>query len=172
MNDYMKTVDKSNFKCFQMADQSVFYGDTVHLHPETQQLYYSIEKDETVEESVKAKLRMVRHGWGIQLFGTSEQGVLVCYAGQFQRDKKHGQGKFTFPDGAVYEGNFIEDKFQDHGVYKFSDGRVFKGNWKAGKIEGGGELTYPVQDPNGELAVLKGAFKNNLFAQATVNPSR
>lgn len=132
MNDYMKTVDKSHFRCFQMADQSVYYGDLVHVHPETQQVYYNLEKDESVEEGVRAKLKMVRHGWGIQLFGTSEQGVLVSYAGQFQRDKKHGQGKFTFPDGATYEGKFAEDKFSEYGEYKFSDGRVYKGTWKEG----------------------------------------
>lgn len=97
---------------------------------------------------------------------------MVQYAGQFERDLKHGQGKFTYPDGSTYEGNFRNDKFDGYGTYLFAaDNREYKGYWSNGKMEGGGELKYLNLDENTKLS---GLFKNNLFNfenRAHLNPA-
>eukprot|EP00347_Sterkiella_histriomuscorum_P002207 403369055 len=152
-----------------MLDLSVFYGELVHIHQESQQIYYNLDE---IEESQKGKLRQVRHGYGIQLFGRSQQDVLVQYSGQFDRDMKHGQGKFIYPDGSTYEGNFRNDKFDGYGIYKFIDGREYKGYWSNGKMEGGGELKYSQIEDNQNLT---GLFKNNLYNHeniAHLNPNQ
>lgn len=59
---------------------------------------------------------MARHGYGIQLFGRAEGSDLLCkYAGQWDRDKKHGNGECTYPDGSEYKGNYRFDKFDGYG---------------------------------------------------------
>ena len=90
---------------------------------------------------------MVRHGYGIQLFGRNENDTLCHYVGQWERDKKHGQGKFVHPDGSSYEGQYFEDKFQGEGTFIRSQSASFplypdwyKGAWRDGKMEGQGEF--------------------------------
>lgn len=51
MIDHMKTVDKSQFKCFQMPDQSVFYGDLVYLNTETNNIYFSLDEIESINNN-------------------------------------------------------------------------------------------------------------------------
>ncbi len=38
------------------------------------------------------------------------------YEGDYVKDKKHGKGKLTWPDGSSYEGDFVEDAFEGDGV--------------------------------------------------------
>jgi hypothetical protein len=39
-----------------------------------------------------------------------------------REDKRHGHGKFSWPDGALYEGEFRNGVREGHGLYLFSDG--------------------------------------------------
>ena len=38
----------------------------------------------------------------------------MCYKGNYQFGRKHGMGKFSYPNGSVYHGQFMFDK--RHGV--------------------------------------------------------
>ena len=78
MNLDFKEINKEAFQCVQMPDGSVFYGETEYCHKETGEIIYNYEE---LSEDEKAKIKIVRHGYGIQLFGKNESDVLVKYVG-------------------------------------------------------------------------------------------
>lgn len=103
---------------------------------------------------------MVRHGYGIQLYGTTPEGITCKYEGKWDKDKKTGEGRATFPDGATYEGNWKNDQFDGFGRFEWGSGtkHTYEGNWKEGRMDGGGEFI------NGKTKKkLQGIFKNNFF---------
>jgi hypothetical protein len=57
-----------------------------------------------------------RHGRGIY------SGAMAAPT-TASEDKRHGHGKFSWPDGALYEGEFRNGVREGHGSYLFSDGR-------------------------------------------------
>jgi calcineurin-like phosphoesterase len=61
-----------------MSDGSVFYGETEYYHKETGEIIYNYDE---LTEPEKAKIKIIRHGYGIQLFGKNENNILVKYAG-------------------------------------------------------------------------------------------
>ena len=75
--------------------------------------------------------------------------LLVRYAGQWDRDRKHGEGQCTYPNGAEYKGHFKFDNFDGYGRYtwpnegKDDKSNSYEGYWKNGKMDGGGEFIYP-----------------------------
>lgn len=91
----IKQIDKTNFKNFQMPDGSVYYGEVAFIVAGLSNIYYSIEE---VPEEHKSKAKRVRHGYGIQLYGHNDSGTLVNYTGQWDMDKKNGQGNYWYPD--------------------------------------------------------------------------
>ena len=65
-------------------------------------------------------MKLSRHGYGIQLFGNDANGAYKGkYAGQWNRDKKHGEGHCDYADESIYKGNYKEDKFDGYGFYRF-----------------------------------------------------
>ncbi|CDW71335.1 phosphatidylinositol-4-phosphate 5-kinase-like protein [Stylonychia lemnae] len=157
----MKSVNKQGFKCFQMPDGSVYYGEIAFLNKEDDMIYFNF--DDCVEE-VRPRLRQIRHGYGIQLFGRSEQNILCLYVGQFDRDMKSNKGKAIYPDGSTYEGQFKSDKFDGYGVFTFAslpNGSKFKydGYWKNGKMQGQGYINDLISN----AILYNGQFNNNLF---------
>ena len=57
-------------------------------------------------------------------------------------DKKEGQGRFEYSDGAYHEGKFYNDKFDEgNGTVKYADGSIYKGEYKSGRKDGMGKLT-------------------------------
>jgi len=156
MNLDFKEVDKSNFKCFTMPDGSVYFGELEYMNEKTNELVYNF--DELTEEQ-KQDVKVVRHGNGVQLFTRTEGGVQPKYAGQWDRDRKNGEGQCTYEDGSEYRGHFTNDKFDGYGSFTWAPavGHQYEGYWKDGKMEGGGEFRHK----SGHK--LKGIFKNNLY---------
>ena len=56
---------------------------------------------------------------------------------------RHGQGKYTLPDGTSYEGNWKNNKQHGQGTLTCSNGSVYEGEWVDGKRHGQGTLTWP-----------------------------
>ena len=53
--------------------------------------------------------------------------------GEYKDDKKHGTGRYTWPDGKVYDGGWFEGK--QHGEAKFTNtqGKSKWGLWENGE---------------------------------------
>ena len=48
------------------------------------------------------------------------------YEGQYDKDKKHGKGKYTYPNGDIYQGQWTEGVRNGKGTYKYKeDGGVY-----------------------------------------------
>ena len=92
------TIDKSKFICFQLKDDSVYFGEVIYVD----------EKDDN-QTKKPAKQKPIRQGFGIQLFGTSCAIFLSKYEGYWENDKRHGMCRCYYPDKAIYEGNMYYD---------------------------------------------------------------
>lgn len=105
-----------------MPDGTVYYGEVAYItkeHPD--QLYYSPEEIPS-EEPVEMRERLaivVRHGYGVQLYGRNpEHGDKLCYyAGRWDRDRRSGDGaELIYPDGvSQYTGSFKNNAFSGTG---------------------------------------------------------
>ncbi len=103
-----RNIDKTDFKCFQMSDGTVYYGEIAYQSKEEPNQYYfnleelqAVNPEESIEERKKS-VTSVRHGFGIQLYGRNpEAGDKLCYyAGKWSKDQKSGDGSILiFPDG-------------------------------------------------------------------------
>ena len=49
------------------------------------------------------------------------------YTGEWQDNKKHGQGTYFYADGDKYVGEFKDDNFHGQGTYTYADGYVERG---------------------------------------------
>lgn len=64
------------------------------------------------------------------------------YVGDFHNDKRHGSGEFRWPDKACYVGHFENGHRHGYGNYKFPDGSVYEGEWKNSQMHGQGECQW------------------------------
>ena len=64
------------------------------------------------------------------------------YTGEWQDDKKHGQGTYFYADGAKYVGEFKDDQFHGQGTYTWTSGAKYVGEYKDDKRHGQGTYTY------------------------------
>ena len=78
------------------------------------------------------------------------------YEGEFNNNKKEGNGKLILKNGTIYEGSFKNNKHNGYGKLTQLDGEIFAGEWKEGKIDGNG-IRY---HSNGDKYI--GNYKNNL----------
>lgn len=78
------------------------------------------------------------------------------YNGNFQHGKYHGEGIFTWPDGAIYEGQWKQSRPHGYGSYESALGGKYIGDWRYGTQYGTGTCLYS----NGIM--YTGEFKNNL----------
>jgi len=78
------------------------------------------------------------------------------YNGNFQHGKYHGEGIFTWPDGAIYEGQWKQSRPHGYGSYESALGGKYIGDWRYGTQYGTGTCLYA----NGIM--YTGEFKNNL----------
>ena len=78
MNLDFKEIGKANFQCIQMPDGSVYYGEVEYCHKETGEIAYNYDE---LNEKQRGEHKLLRHGYGIQLFGRTPAGGLVKYSG-------------------------------------------------------------------------------------------
>lgn len=69
----------------------------------------------------------------------AERGI-ASYEGQYSGGEKHGEGRFTWPDGRTYEGQWHRGKRHGNGTYTNSLGETVVGNWKADRLQGPSEV--------------------------------
>lgn len=65
------------------------------------------------------------------------------YTGEWNGDKKSGQGTFRWPNGMSYEGQWKNNKRTGQGTFKWPNKQVFEGEWLEDKRNGAGKLTMP-----------------------------
>lgn len=150
----MQQEDKSSWRCFRGDNGWVYFGEMAWLHTASHEISHDYD---SLEEEKKSEYRQVRHGRGVQLYGRTEEGVLVKYEGQWDRDRQAGRGRATLPDASIYEGEWANGLFNGSGNLTWATGDVYRGNWRAGKMEGGGKYV------GGEGQTYEGIFRKNYF---------
>ena len=148
----MQQEDKSSWRCFRGDNGWVYFGEMAWLHTASHEISHDYD---SLEEEKKSEYRQVRHGRGVQLYGRTEEGVLVKYEGQWDRDRQAGRGRATLPDASIYEGEWANGLFNGSGNLTWATGDVYRGNWRAGKMEGGGKYV------GGEGQTYEGIFWKN-----------
>jgi len=94
----------------------------------------------------------LRHGTGIYNWNTAamdqfadiKPAPVMQYKGKYQFGKKHGIGKFQYPNGSSYHGKFMWDKRHGVGTYTYPNGDLYSGSWKAGFRHGNGVYVVKV----------------------------
>ncbi|KAL4493592.1 hypothetical protein ABPG72_004085 [Tetrahymena utriculariae] len=154
-------MDKSNFTCFQLKDESVYFGEAIYQNEQGQVF------DPKQDQEAANKGKPVRHGFGIQLFGTTSDEFLCKYEGYWDKDRMHGICRCWFPDKSTYEGHMKYNVKEGAGKFKWANGDEYDGIWRNNRFEGAG--TFRHNSGN----VLSGIFKNNYFMRANdqfINP--
>lgn len=77
------------------------------------------------------------------------------YAGEWQYNRRHGEGMYIFASGSSYIGEFQNGEYHGKGIYTFHDGENYAGEWTDGKNNGQGTYTFT----NGDTYV--GQFQND-----------
>jgi len=70
----------------------------------------------------------------------------LCYDGEWEDGRKHGEGVLYLENGDKYEGLFEDDLKHGEGEYSWADGRRYIGHWVAGKKHGTGKMLWPEKD--------------------------
>lgn len=76
--------------------------------------------------------------------GTMTFADTGTYEGEFQKQKRHGAGTFTWLNGDVYTGQWANDTIQGPGELRLTDGIVLQGDFAKGALKTG-TLTYSVE---------------------------
>lgn len=72
-----------------------------------------------------------KHGKGKWRSSRNLQNCNV-YEGDYDNDRKHGKGVFTWASGNIYKGDYVEDERQGNGQMLWTDGSMYEGEWVAG----------------------------------------
>lgn len=64
------------------------------------------------------------------------------YEGDFVNSIKHGNGKFTSPNGDVYEGQYTNGQRNGYGIFSFANGKRYEGYFSNDFREGIGTFYY------------------------------
>ena len=79
------------------------------------------------------------------------------YEGEWEAGKRHGKGKWVTKNGDIYEGEYNADKKHGKGWYHGADGEMYYGEWKDEKKDGHGMLRMA------DGSMYNGFFKNGKF---------
>ncbi len=105
------------------------------------------------------------------------------YDGDWQNDKRHGQGKMLYYDGSSYEGQWVNNLRQGQGTMVFSNKETYTGDWVNDKIQGNGVYVFRNSDnyegpfvdgaPNGigTFTLKNGDVYNGVVAQGEITGS-
>ena len=63
------------------------------------------------------------------------------YEWEWKDGKEHGQGCYTYPDGAVYKGMSKDGEQHGQGHLTYPSGAIYEGDFKDGKRHGQGRYT-------------------------------
>lgn len=77
-----------------------------------------------------------KHGFGRYSFSAGN-----VYTGEWRDNRMHGQGEMRFYTGDRYLGRWFDDRFHGQGTYYFADGGTYEGNFFEGKRHGEGTLS-------------------------------
>ena len=83
----------------------------------------------------------LRHGHGVARW-RDEGGVERKYDGEWQDDKRHGKGFYTWADGLKYDGVWQDEMQHGKGVFTYANGDKYDGTWKADSRTGLGVCCY------------------------------
>ena len=67
----------------------------------------------------------------------SPDGGQSVYEGEWRNGKKHGQGTYTWADGARYEGEWAYGRAHGYGTYTTVSGKRYTGEWRNGCYKAG-----------------------------------
>ncbi len=103
------------------ATHVVFYGDGIasnYFYP----LYQLVpEKFPIIQQLTNPDVYLMEY--------KPDQG----YTGEWKDNKKHGKGKYVYPNGNIFEGDWQNDKMHVSGVVKDKDGTILQqGKWSNG----------------------------------------
>lgn len=98
----------------------------------------------------------LRHGPGKYYWRDGRQ-----FIGNYVLDERSGEGKFIYPNGDTYVGNFDKGSRSGYGEFTFSNRTCsYHGEWHASAYHGSGRLQWTT--PKG-LHVYEGDFESGLF---------
>lgn len=142
------------YKYYNFEDGSIYYGETVTISKEGKIIAHP---EEITDEEQKKNLSVVRHGYGIMIFGYKDNQFSSKYEGQWYLNKKKGKGKAQYPDGSTYEGDFDNDLYDGQGKLHWKHGYKYTGQWKQGRMDGEGKFKHY------DGHILQGIFNNNYY---------
>lgn len=76
-------------------------------------------------------------------FGKSVLQGGATYVGDYQDNKRSGQGTYTWPDGTRYVGEWRDDKRSGQGTWTHQGGEKYVGEWRDDKPNGLGARSFP-----------------------------
>jgi hypothetical protein len=82
------------------------------------------------------------------------------HIGEYKGDKRNGQGTYTYADGSKYVGLYKDGKKSGQGIYTYLNGDKYVGQFKDGDFNGQGSFTYT------DGKVEKGIWKDDEFQYA------
>ena len=95
--------------------------------------------EKPAQTQIESKVfKKVRHGFGVQVFGGVESDDLRKYEGQWDKDKRNGQGTCVYSDGSCYIGGFLNDLREGFAKMTWEEGWEYEGYWKEGRLHGKG----------------------------------
>ena len=100
------------------------------------------------------------------------------YDGEWENDKKHGQGTYTWANGDKYDGAWEDDKRHGVGTFTWANMRdEYEGGWRNGKRHGKGIMTikligysyfYPEEWENGKKKGTSKELAKNVNEQIKI----
>ena len=80
--------------------------------------------------------------YGTYTYGANSKWAGDKYVGDWQNDKLHGQGTYTFANGDKYVGEHKDNKAHGQGTYTHANGNKHVGEYKDDKRNGQGTYTH------------------------------